>query len=64
MPTHAVVKELANLWKVEPYRIDVRMTHEGNLAISLDGKAPSRELLEVFEKSLEAKVQIYKRAMN
>ena len=64
MPTHAVVKELANLWKVEPYRIDVRMTEAGNLAISLDGKAPSKALLELFEKSIETKVKEFKNGLN
>lgn len=60
----AVIKRISQLWKVAPYRIDVSIHPNHGLLVSLDGKAPAKNLVEALEHDIETMTSEAKARMN
>lgn len=61
----AVRKRLSALWNVEPYRIEVRIGPSFNtMKVELDGKAPTSEQMQVFEKDIQESTALARSKMN
>lgn len=61
----AVRKRLSALWNVEPYRIEVRIgTSFNTMKVELDGKPPTSEQMQVFEKDIQESTALARSKMN
>jgi len=60
----AVIRRISQVWKVAPYRIDVRIHPQHGLLVSLDGKAPTKDLVEALEHDIETMTNEAKARMN
>jgi hypothetical protein len=50
LSTERLRKDLAHIWRVAPFRVEIDMSAPGRLSITVDGAPMSQEQLDAFER--------------